>query len=181
MSDSEVEKKPEEAQPAAGPLVKKILNADRTTYRNQPVAANGRFMKKTKKLASTLDHTRLTRDFMNQRLEIGLDGKVTKASRTRWQQQMDAMHFVVTDGAYSEDPKKRMAAVAASKFLREAAFGPARDVEQNSEMQTQIKAIYISLPPMPSQGELKPAENLRPNFENGEVPFIEGEIVEEKK
>jgi hypothetical protein len=177
MADSE--KKPEEAQALAGPILKHILNSDGKTYRDQPVSAKGRFMKKVKKLASTLDHTRSSREFMNQRLEVDINGKITKASRTRWQQHMDAMHFVIVDGAYSEDPKKRMASVTAAKFLREAAFGPARDVEQSAEMQTQIKAIYISLPQLPNQGELKPAEELKPNFE-GEVPFIDAEVVGEK-
>jgi hypothetical protein len=180
MADSD-EKKPEVAQPVAGPLVKQILNADGKTFRDQPVAANGRFMKKVKKLASTLDHTRSSREFMNQRLEVDANGKITKASRTRWQQHMDAMHFVIVDGAYSEDPKKRMASVTAAKFLREAAFGPARDVEQSAEMQTQIKAIYISIPQLPSQGELPPAETLKPHFENGEVPFIDAEVVEDRE
>ena len=181
MADSD-EKKPEGAQSLTGPIVKQILNADGKTYRDQPVSATGRFMKKQRSLASTLDHTRLTREFLNQRLELGPDGKTyTKSSRRRWEQYLDSIHFIITDGATSNDPKMRMAAVAAAKLIVERGYGPARDVEQSAEMQTQIKAIYISIPQLPSQGELPPEEKLKPHFENGEIPFIEGEVVEEKK
>lgn len=53
---------------------------------------------------------------------------------------------------------------------------PSQEEMDKDVVATHISAIYITVPNLPNQGELKPAEELRPHFD-GAQPFLEGEVL----
>jgi hypothetical protein len=52
---------------------------------------------------------------------------------------------------------------------------PSQEEMDKDVVSTHISAIYITVPNLPNQGELKPAEELKPHFDN--MPYIDAEVV----
>lgn len=181
MSDSE-EKPVEAPQPEKveeSNATAKIVRTNTGGFRTALVNNKGQFVKQPKKMADTREVTRALRDIGNRKLTANWDGTLTKSSRTLIE---DTAYNLLRIASYKgNDSKMAQVAVAAWEAFMTRAHGKAApgDAELGALERAGVKIVVLTAPDLPSEGELQPREQLKPNFT--EVPFIEGELVEGKK
>jgi hypothetical protein len=161
----------EENAAALQNAINKIKNAEQAATSalvTQPRdLASGRFAKKPK-LSPAQKSTQRLQNTLTKKDEAGktVEDKLVE-------------HLV--DTALQCGPKDLMAAQKTYETLEARAWGRVAPSEAEVNANTAgppIKTVYIAFANLPCQGELRPAEELRPHFD-GEAPFIDAEVVEQ--
>lgn len=142
----------------------------------KPRGQNGRFGKHKTHAPSGREMTQFLREYLcGHKFEV-LDttGELVKDSKTRLERILDNQLFIASDSTV----EARSASVKAAQLLMERSYGRTQESDESREdlQRQQVKTIFITVPQLPCQGELKPAEELRPHFD-GAQPFIEGEVL----
>jgi hypothetical protein len=165
--DSEI--KPTEPQGKLTGVTVKIVKTPFGGLREALIGPDGKFMKKARKPATAKDAQAILREFLETKLEKGADGKLTKRSKSRLEEQYEKMHQLIVD----ENPITRNAAVKAWEVMLERAYGKAGpgDKELDALKASGIRTIFIEMPTGITKGE-EHVKELKPSFIDAEI--IEG-------
>lgn len=185
MADSEeksVETQPElKAEPTA---IVKTVRGRYDNVRSMLVdSASGRFMKQPKRMPETREVTRQLRNFLNNKAEVGGDGRLTKSSKSLLSNIFENIASIALN--QSSDPKAMMAAVAAAEWLMLRGHGKPSpgDAELGALEKAGVRVVVITSPDLMhketlSEEERQAEKPVKPSF--ADIPFIEGEVVDSK-
>jgi hypothetical protein len=171
MPDSVEETKPQ------GPTAI-IVRGPHGELREALKGRDGKFVRKERKLATKKDIQDVTREFLTTKLEKDPNGKMTKRSKTRLHETLEAMHKLSTN----DNPVVAAAAVKAAEFLWLYAFGkPSMSDKDRSAMELAgVKYVIVEAPELmhPEVIQEQPKPVLKPSF--SEKPqIIEPEYIME--
>lgn len=167
------------AQPAKpeGPTALTIATGDGKFKTILKDGKSGKFVKKPRALPETREVTRMMREFLNKKISVDDDGNIVKADKTVAEQMMLNMLRIATNT--NPDPKWGQNAIAATEWVHRRAHGKDApgDAELGALERSGVKFVYVTAPNIPSEGELKPKEQLKPSF--SEPAYIDAEVIEQ--
>lgn len=154
--------------------------------------ADGKFVRKERKMIPTRDVTAEIRKFLNQTVEFiqsnaegSLDGHMTRKQKSRLNIMLQSV-FEIAAGTTKIDAKSRQAAVMAFEALMLRGHGkPAlNDEEQDALKRAGIRTVFVAIPKEVLESEVGelPEKPKQPSFANDkDLPILDAEIVEDKK
>lgn len=140
--------------------------------------ADGKFVRKERKMIPTRDVTSEIRKFISGMDEGSIDGHMTKKQKSRLKTMLQSMYEIAT-GESSIDAKSRQAAVQAFEALMLRGHGkPAlNDEEQDALKRAGIRTVFVAIPKEVLEEEGgKPEKPRLPSFAE-ELPTIDAEVV----
>lgn len=147
-----------------------VPNPKGTGVREILKGADGKFVKKPRRMITTLEITRMGRKLMN----MPTGEKVGKRDINRFQKLFLTLYEIATNENSKTDAKFAMASVQAAKelMLRVGGKPSSSDEEIEAFKQSGIKVILLSTPelmhPQLVEGETK-KEKLKPSFIDAEI------------
>lgn len=132
--------------------------------------SDGRFVKKPRRMVTTLEITRMGRRLMN--MPVG--EKLGKKDMNRFDKIFMSLYDIATSENAKDDPKYAMASVQAAKelMLRVAGKPSASDEEIDAFKKNGIKFVMLPVPemmnPQPIEEEEK-VKKLKPSFIDAEI------------